>query len=105
MNFSDEPLVNKHTPDFSVKGRFLLKFLYKAHYSSVFCTAKYRGGVRRTEGLKNSDNNKPGITLLPLPCPIALQGVAKPYRARGLKREGVEKEIKSTGKIPAFIGR
>ena len=37
--------------------------------SSVFCTAKYRGGVRRTEGLKNSDNNKPGITLLPCRVP------------------------------------
>ena len=35
----------------------------------VFCTAKYRGGVRRTEGLKNSDNNKPGITLLPCRAP------------------------------------
>ena len=34
MNFSDEPLVNKHIPDFSVKGWFLLKFLYKAYYSS-----------------------------------------------------------------------
>ena len=37
--------------------------------SPVFCTAKYRGGVRRTEGLKNSDNNKPGITLLPCRAP------------------------------------
>jgi hypothetical protein len=33
-----------------------------------------------------------------------LQGVAKPYRARGLKREGVEKEIKSTGKYPPLSG-
>ena len=39
--------------------------------SSVFCTAKYRGGVRRTEGLENigsnsnSNSNKSGITLSP----------------------------------------
>lgn len=34
MNFSNESLVDKHIPDFSVKGRFLLKFLYKAYYTS-----------------------------------------------------------------------
>ena len=44
----------------------------------VFCTAKYRGGVRRTKGLKNSI-----ATLLesfytpPLPSPVVLRGVAK----------------------------
>ena len=34
MNFSDEIFVDNHIPDFSVKGWFLLKFLYKAYYSS-----------------------------------------------------------------------
>ena len=34
MDFSDESLVDKHNPDFSVKGWFLLKFLYKVYYSS-----------------------------------------------------------------------
>ena len=42
-----------------------------SHSSPVFCTAKYRGGVRRTEGLikqrglKNSNSNK--IKSQPLP--------------------------------------
>jgi len=77
----------------------------------VFCTAKYRGGVRRTEGLKNSDNNKPGITLLPCRAQqhcgaqkqhrekgyfsILSPCVAQPYRGsarRGLKREGLRKK-------------
>ena len=34
MNFSDEIFVDNHIPDFSVKGWFLLKFLYKAYYTS-----------------------------------------------------------------------
>ena len=43
--------------------------------SSVFCAAKYRGGVRRTEGLKNRDSNKIRYQTPPLPCPAALRGV------------------------------
>ena len=43
--------------------------------SPVFCNAKYRGGVRRTEGLKNSDSNKIKYQTPPLPCPAALRGV------------------------------
>ena len=39
---------------------------YISPSSSVFCAAKYRGGVRRTEGLKNSDSNK--IKYQTLPC-------------------------------------
>ena len=66
MDFSDESLVDKHNPDFSVKGWFLFKFLYKVYSSSVFCAAKYRGGVRRTEGLKKrSKGNGLGCNLLP----------------------------------------
>ena len=68
MNFSNESLVDKHIPDFSVKGRFLLKFLYKAHYSSVFCTAKYRGGIRRTEGLKKRSRGNGLDCNLPSPA-------------------------------------
>ena len=55
--------------------KILTQFVYSINIryfspsSPVFCTAKYRGGVRRTEGLKNSDNNKPGITLLPCRAP------------------------------------
>ena len=41
---------------------------YISPSSSVFCTAKYRGGVRRTEGLKNSDSNK--IKYQTLPCRV-----------------------------------
>jgi len=62
--------------------------------SPVFCNVKYRGGVRRTEGLKNNDsnNNKIKSQSLPLPCPAALRGVAQRYRgsarrARGLKQK------------------
>ena len=40
--------------------------------SSVFCTAKYRGGVRRTEGLINSDSNKIKYQSSP---PVFLQGI------------------------------
>jgi len=39
------------------------------------------------------------------PCVSVREYRGSARRARGLKREGVEKEIKSTGKIPAFIGR
>ena len=41
----------------------------------MFCSAKYRGGVRRTEGLKNRDSNKIRYQTPPLPCPAALRGV------------------------------
>ncbi|WP_418218356.1 hypothetical protein, partial [Barnesiella intestinihominis] len=55
-------------------------------------------------GVEKQRQQQTGYHTPPLPCPIALQGVAKPYRARGLKREGVEKEIKSTGKYPPLSG-
>ena len=45
---------------------------YISPSSSVFCTAKYRGGVRRTEGLKNSDSNKIKYQSSP---PVFLQGI------------------------------
>ena len=38
---------------------------YISPSSPVFCIAKYRGGVRRTEGLENIGSNKSGITLSP----------------------------------------
>ena len=38
--------------------------------SPVFCNVKYRGGVRRTEGLKNSDSNSNKIKSQPLPCRV-----------------------------------
>ena len=50
---------------------------YISPSSSVFCAAKYRGGVRRTEGLKNSDSNKIKYQTLPLPCPAALRDATK----------------------------
>ena len=52
------------------------------HYG-VFCTAKYRGGDRRTEGLKNSDNSKIKPHPLPLSCLVALQGATKQHREKG----------------------
>ena len=47
----------------------------------VFCTAKYRGGVRRTEGLKNSIATllQDFYTPPPLPCPVALRSVTKQH--------------------------
>ena len=33
------------------------------HFSPVFCNAKYRGGVRRTEGLENIGSNNPRFRL------------------------------------------
>nr|DAR81540.1 MAG TPA: hypothetical protein [Caudoviricetes sp.] len=49
------------------------------------CHAKYRGGVRRTEGLENigSNSNKSGITLSPCVSVREYRGSA--HRARGLK--------------------
>ena len=88
---------------------------YISPSSSVFCAAKYRGGVRRTEGLKNSDSNKIKYQTLPLPCPAALRGVvykieaeakgeyispsssvfcAAKYRRGGRRTEGLEKNKK-----------
>ena len=70
--------------------------------SPVFCTAKYRGGVRRTEGLKNCDSNSNKIKSQPLslPYPAALRGVAQRYRgstrrARGLKQKQKNEKIES----------
>ena len=45
---------------------------YISPSSSVFCAAKYRGGGRRTEGLKNSDSNKIKYQSSP---PVFLQGI------------------------------
>ena len=45
---------------------------YISPSSSVFCAAKYRGGVRRTEGLKYSDSNKIKYQSSP---PVFLQGI------------------------------
>ena len=49
---------------------------YISPSSPVFCIAKYRGGVRRTEGLENRgvenigcNSNKPSITLSPCRAP------------------------------------
>ena len=45
---------------------------YISPSSSVFCIAKYRGGVQRTEGLKYSDSNKIKYQSSP---PVFLQGI------------------------------
>ena len=68
--------------------------------SPVLCTAKYRGGVRRTEGLKNCDSNsnKSNRNLL-LPYPAALRGwrndIGECLRARGLKQKQKNEKIES----------
>lgn len=36
--------------------------------SPVFCSAKYRGGGRRTEGLENTDSGSDRVTPPLLPC-------------------------------------
>jgi len=62
--------------------------------SPVLCTAKYRGGVRRTEGLKNCDSNSNKIKSqpLPLPYPAALRGVAQRYRGSALRARGLKQK-------------
>ena len=88
--------------------KILTQFVYSINIryfspsSPVFCTAKYRGGVRRTEGLKNCDSNSNKIKSqpLPLPYPAALRGVAQRYRgsarrARGLKQKQKNEKIES----------
>ena len=88
--------------------KILTQFVYSINIryfspsSPVFCTAKYRGGVRRTEGLKNCDSNSNKIKSQPLslPYPAALRGVAQRYRgstrrARGLKQKQKNEKIES----------
>ena len=50
----------------------------------MFCNAKYRGGVRRTEGVKNthSKGNELRCHPLPLPSPVALRGTTKQYKEK-----------------------
>ena len=72
----------------------------------MFCTAKYRGGVRRTEGLKNCDSNSNKIKSqpLPLPSPAALRGVAQRYRGSALRARGLKQKQKNE-KIESAMSR
>ena len=74
--------------------------------SPVLCTAKYRGGVRRTEGLKNCDSNSNKIKSqpLPLPYPAALRGVAQRYRGSALRARGLKQKQKNE-KIESAMSR
>ena len=92
--------------------KILTQFVYSINIryfspsSPVFCTAKYRGGVRRTEGLKNCDSNSNKIKSqpLPLPYPAALRGVAQRYRGSALRARGLKQKQKNE-KIESAMSR
>ena len=52
-----------------------------SHFSPVFCTAKYRGGVRRTEGLKNTIKIILGSLFQPLSSETTVPSVSPLYFA------------------------
>ena len=76
IKYKTEPTIIVLSPNSANLIKILTQFVYSINIryfsptSPVFCAAKYRGsarrarGLKKTEGLKNSDNNKPSIT----PC-------------------------------------
>ena len=57
----------------SITGRYKTIWGKKDAFQSsspVLCTAKYRGGVQRTERLKNNDSNSNKIKSQSLPCRV-----------------------------------
>ena len=98
MNFSDEIFVDNHIPDFSVKGWFLFKFLYKVYSSSVFCTAKYRGGVPKDGGVeKTQQGERIGLQSPPPAVPRSIIPGCGGSHIREVERSdgGVENNITS----------
>ena len=81
IKYKTEPTIIVLSPNSANLIKILTQFVYSINIryfspsSPVFCAAKYRGGVRRTEGLKNSGSNKIKSQPLPLPCPVTLQGI------------------------------
>ena len=71
IKYKTEPTIIVLSPNSANLIKILTQFVYSInirHFSPsspVFCNAKYRGGVRRTEGLKNSDSNKIKYQTLP----------------------------------------
>ena len=108
IKYKTKPTIIVLSPNSANLIKILTQFVYSINIryfspsSPVFCTAKYRGGVRRTEGLKNCDSNSNKIKSQPLslPYPAALRGVAQRYRgstrrARGLKQKQKNEKIES----------
>ena len=58
IKYKTEPTIIVLSPNNANLIKILTQFVYSINiryfspFSPVFCTAKYRGGVRRTEGLK-----------------------------------------------------
>ena len=74
-----EPTIIVLSPNSANLIKILTQFIYSINIryfspsSPVFCTAKYRGGVRKDGGVKkNSDSNKIKSHTLPLPCHAAI---------------------------------
>ena len=79
---------------------------YISPSSSVFCAAKHRGGVRRTEGVKNRDSNKIKYQTLPcrVPqhCGVSHSDRGSAQRARGLKYSDSKKIRYQTPPLPCL---
>ena len=72
--------------------------------SSVFCIAKYRGGVRRTEGLENTDRGDDRFRS-PLPLLIVDEIGGSARRARELKKILAEKETEADINLSPAVSR
>ena len=61
IKYKTEPTITVLSPNSANLIKILTQFVYSINIryfspsSPVFCTAKYRGGVRRTEGLKKTE--------------------------------------------------
>ena len=72
--------------------------------SPVFCHAKYRGGVRRTEGLENTDSGGDRVRS-PLPLLVVNEIGGSARRARELKKILAEKETEADINLSPAVSR
>ena len=70
----------------------------------MFCIAKYRGGVRRTEGLENTDRGDDRFRS-PLPLLIVDEIGGSARRARELKKILAEKETEADINLSPAVSR
>ena len=97
IKYKTEPTIIVLSPNSANLIKILTQFVYSINIryfsptSPVFCAAKYRGGVRRTEGLikqrgwKTAIATKSNLNLSP--C------VAKPYRGSARRARGLKKTL------------
>ena len=80
IKYKTEPTIIVLSPNSANLIKILTQFVYSInirHFSPsspVFCAAKYRGGVRRTEGLKKHRQQQNQISHSPLAVPRSITG-------------------------------